>query len=117
MSGVEEWASLAGLTFEGAARPPNTGGSFSLNAFGVYTITAEEEKGPQRKLRVDPQRFCRTTGDKPSLLVAGAQPGRTQAETTAGLACPSLVLMPKPALDTIIKRRTVHTFGVSDQWR
>jgi hypothetical protein len=49
--------------------------------------------------------------------VAGAQPGRTQAETTAGLACPSLVLMPKPALDTIIKRRTVHTFGVSDQWR
>ena len=54
-------ASLAGPTLEAGAEPPHIRRLGSLNAVGGYAITAEEEKGPQRKLRAVPRWFLRDT--------------------------------------------------------
>ena len=54
-------ASLAEPTVEGGAKPPNMRRLAALNAVGGYAITAEEEKGPQRKLRAVPRWFLRDT--------------------------------------------------------
>ena len=52
-------ASLAGPTLEAGAELPHIRRLGSLNAVGGYAITAEEEKGPQRKLRAVPRWFLR----------------------------------------------------------
>jgi hypothetical protein len=67
-------ASLARPTLEAGAKSLNMRRLVSPNAIGGYAITAEEEKGPQRKLRAVPRWFCGIGGEKSSLLVASLPP-------------------------------------------
>ena len=50
---------MAGPTLEVGAKPLNMRRLASPNAIGGYATIAEEEKGPQRKLRAVPRWFLR----------------------------------------------------------